>query len=296
MLKAGDQITLPGNEEFPSVCMTITEPRIAHGSFSVVHKAVLHNTCKYVAFKESTRPLNPPIFQISDPYIAPILYVGKSAFCTIVEEWVYGRTIFDIARNRDFSNKPSLPIVKAIIEAIQHVASEYQIYHGDLTPCNVIIRNNREGPSAVLIDFDPWYQIDQRGEVNASDISGSIPFLPPEYICGCLSFNAEKALAYSAGCIIYYYLYGYPPYCQDLPQKFVHRLMFGRNHPHEIVKERQQFLDYQYWKSCLKQEVQLIQNTNSSVDYLIKSMLSKEPDERATISEALQLLKGKELE
>lgn len=253
-LMGSRNIQLPNNMQYQGLELRILDERIDSGSFCSIDKAEILETGELVAIKYSTIPLSDDVSnRLGDvSYIPRTLYREECAPYLIVEEWVEGTTLFDLAGDDGVCDTLFPLIASDLLKVLCSMFYNSRIYHGDLTPNNILWCRETGKNRLVLLDFDPWYQVGENGFVVASDISGTIPFLPPEYLFGNLSFDGEKAITYCAGAILYHIRYGYPPYCKGLGKDTINRMIFGLSSDTEEESDEIQRRDFRNWKEHLK--------------------------------------------
>lgn len=289
---SSDNLTLPGNDRYHELELRILIDDAAAGSFCRISKAEVIETGEVVALKRSRTPLSNDVSEalFGAAYVPRTLYREERTPCLIVEEWIDGTTLFELAGNNGIRDSCFDNIAKRLLTALCDMHYERRVYHGDLTPSNVLWRVKGTGCEIFITDFDPWYPIDENGRVNAPDISGSMPFLPPEYIFGNLKFNGEKAMTYCAGAVLYYTRYGRPPYCERFDRDTIRRLMFGPQAADMIEVDRIQRADFRSWKKHLESHDRgALWDSSDSYGNAFKMMLSFDPQSRPDLKSAVSL-------
>lgn len=286
-------LTLPKNNKFPELKLRILYEGVASGIFCSLSKAEIIDTGMTVALKNSRTPLSDDVSAaLGDvSYVPRTLYREERAPYVIVEEWVEGVTLFDLAEKDGVRDPQFLKVGHLLLDTLCDAYYKRGVYHGDLTPSNILWSEESGAKRLHLIDFDPWYPVNEDGYVSAPDISGSIPFLPPEYIFGDTTFDGSKAMTYCAGAVLFFVRYGRPPYCEGFAKSVVRRLMFGPSGESSADEEKIQRTDFHNWKKhlhgCMHNALELYTREGNKA---LGMMLSMDPSLRPDLKDTAAIL------
>lgn len=289
-------LILPKNDHYPDMEIRVINEAVAAGSFCSVSKAEAVATGEIVALKKSKIRLGDDYFKFLDntAYVPRVLYRGESREnepYLFVEEWINGVTLFDLTTDDSIYDSMFANISVQLLINLCDLFYKKRIYHGDLTPSNILWCENHKSNKLFILDFDPWYLVDKENIVNTYDISGSMPFLPPEYISGNLRFNGEKAMTYCAGAVLYYIRYGCPPYCEQFDTATTRRLMFGPKAENKETVDKVQRTDFRKWKQHLKNaDCNMLRTQPNALGKALEAMLSLSPESRPNLETATTLV------
>lgn len=226
-------------------------------------------------------------------YAPDVLYEGDGDDSVIIEEWIDGETIDRKLNESESDTELFAEILGQVIEIAQDLVRTQRIYHADLTPRNILLQKQGSENIVNLIDFDPWYPVDEAGVVTANCISGSMPFIPFEHLMGELIFSGEKGSVYCIGAIFYFLLSGYPPYCEQFREEHTSRLMFG---PGDMPQEkaasvqREDYLLFREWVRSRELETKKLSLT--PIGRIILLMLERRPARRPGFIDVLRELES----
>jgi calcium-dependent protein kinase len=134
--------------------------------------------------------------------------------------------------------------------------------HRDLKPENFLYSNNEENSDLKIIDFG-LSKILAGGKLQRMKSRAGTPYyISPEVLAGNYDVSCDM---WSAGCILYILLCGYPPFYGDDNQEIL-----------EMVRKGQFDFDGEEWESV-----------SSEAKDLIKKLITR-PERRNTAQEALQ--------
>ena len=285
--------TFPATECYPVTTVDVIRENIASGSFSTVSKAKLASGGIEVAVKVSeTKLQEPPRFlDVHPSYVPKTIYYSEVRGSIVVEEWLAGESLYELAKHGNFGENIAVSCGLKLAVTLRNLARCHHVYHGDITPSNVLVDGLEDDSQLWLVDFDPWYPINPLGDVEPPDISGSMPFLPPEYLNGRLYFNAEKACTYCVGAVVHYLAFGKPPYCHEYSRETVERLMFGPRHSDDKSTDdiqRKDYLSFRSMVSSCQDELPLAGGT--LFNDTLKALLMFSPNDRIGLDEAIAVL------
>lgn len=185
----------------------------------------------------------------------------------MVLEYLPGGDLFDGLVSRPFySEKDACACVRQVILALNYL-SKKRIIHRDLKPENLLLAEKPSGdrpPVIKLTDFGIAKTIEDGRQVVESDGSGSPMYLAPETI---LERPVNSAVdIWACGVILYLLLVGYPPFWSEKVEFLLLSILQGNYS-----------FPSPYWDSV-----------SESAKDLIRKMLTVNPDERISASEALR--------
>ena len=158
----------------------------------------------------------------------------------LVTEICRGGELFDrIIEQEFFSEKVAAKIFKQILQSLNYCHNQ-GIAHRDLKPENFLFETNEESSDLKIIDFGLSKIIKSQGAFNKEGLSagkadkegggrkkeldrmntraGTPNYISPEVLAG--NYGVECDL-WSAGCILYILLCGYPPFYGDDDQEIL---------------------------------------------------------------------------
>ena len=115
------------------------------------------------------------LINVSCKNLPEIIKTEESAEATaVIEEYIYGDTLFEVLRGETLSKKETIEIAVQICEALE-ILHKIGAVHRDVKPENIIIRGNE----AVLIDFDAARIVDSDKSTD-TQILGTTGYASPE--------------------------------------------------------------------------------------------------------------------
>ena len=155
----------------------------------------------------------------------------------LVTEICKGGELFDaIIKNEYFTEKKAAKIFKQILQSLNYCHNQ-GIAHRDLKPENFLFETKKEDSDLKIIDFglskiiksNSTTEIAGRDRVKNLDRmntkAGTPNYISPEVLAG--NYGVECDL-WSAGCILYILLCGYPPFYGDDDQEILSMVMRGK--------------------------------------------------------------------
>jgi len=175
-----------------------------------------------------------------------------------------GGEVFDmILEKGHFSEVEAAKLFRQILRGINYCHS-HNIAHRDLKPENFLYETTEEDSDMKIIDFGLSKILlpEKNGKIVKMQTKAGTPYyISPEVIAG----NYDKSCdMWSAGCILYTLLVGYPPFCGDSMEE-----VFA-----EVVKGKYDF-DGPEWR-----------HISADAKDLISKLIVK-PERRLTAEEAL---------
>lgn len=179
----------------------------------------------------------------------------------LVTELCEGGELFDrIVKNEYFNEQLAAKTFKMILMALNYCHSQ-NIVHRDLKPENFLYANNDENSDLKIIDFG-LSKILAGGKLQRMKSRAGTPYyISPEVLTGNYDVSCDM---WSAGCMLYILLCGYPPFYGDDNQEIL-----------AMVQKGQFDFDGEEWDTV----------SNEAKD-LIKKLITK-PERRLTAQEAL---------
>lgn len=180
----------------------------------------------------------------------------------LVTELCTGGELFDrIIKEEYFNEKKAARIFKQILQALNYCHS-MNIVHRDLKPENFLFVSPDENSDLKIIDFG-LSKIMEGGKLQRMKTRAGTPYyISPEVLAG--NYDASCDL-WSAGCMLYILLCGYPPFYGDNNQEIL-----------QMVKTGVFDFDGEEWDDI-----------DSNAKDLIKKLITR-PERRMDAAEALQ--------
>lgn len=175
-----------------------------------------------------------------------------------------GGELFDrIIEQEFFSEKYAAQVFKSILDAICYCHAN-NIVHRDLKPENFLFENTEPNSDIKIIDFGLSKIMDgsKAGLQRMKTKAGTPYYISPEVLTGNYDMSCDM---WSAGCILYILLCGYPPFYGDDDQEIL-----------RMVKKGVFDFDGEEWDDV----------SNEAKD-LIKKLVIR-PERRLTAEEALK--------
>jgi calcium-dependent protein kinase len=196
---------------------------------------------------------HPNIIKFFESYI-------DQRFVHIVTELCTGGEFFDfIVANKRFDEAHSKNYMRQMLSSLQHLQG---IGHRDLKPENFMLINKNIDSELKLIDFGLGKRFLQ-AETHMHSMVGTPYYIAPEVLKGDYTMKCD---VWQLGVIFYILLSGYPPFNGD-----DNKTIFNG-----VMNKEPNFSD-SVWKTVSK-----------SCISLLKSMLTKNPEQRPSISDCLQ--------
>ena len=153
--------------------------------------------------------------RLQHPGIVAVHEVGEEAGCQFFSmDFVAGRTLEDIVRERPLPMQRAARYVRAIAEAI-HYAHQKGVLHRDLKPSNVLIDGNDQ-PRVTDFGLAKW--LEGKSDLTLTgQVLGSPSFMPPEQAGGKGRHVGPCGDIYSLGALLYHLVTGRPPFVAETP-------------------------------------------------------------------------------
>lgn len=104
-------------------------------------------------------------------------------------------------------------LMRDVVDGYRFLHYDLQIIHGDIKPCNVLVRANAEGVRAALCDFGSSIMVGDDYIVTESETWTSLPVIAPEQILDPLQrLVSPDADAWSIGCVAFFAMSGRLPF------------------------------------------------------------------------------------
>lgn len=180
----------------------------------------------------------------------------------LVTELCEGGELFDrIVKNEYFNEQLAAKTFKMILLALNYCHSQ-NIVHRDLKPENFLYSSQDENSDLKIIDFGLSKILAQGKLQRMKSRAGTPYYISPEVLTGNYDVSCDM---WSAGCMLYILLCGYPPFYGDDNQEIL-----------QMVQKGVFDFDGEEWD-----------NVSSEAKDLIKKLITK-PERRLTAQEALQ--------
>ena len=134
---------------------------------------------------------------------------GEDSIPFISLEFIEGRTLASM-REDDLGLEELLDITDDILKALAFAHAQ-GVYHRDVKPENVVVRNQGGVSTAILLDFGFARLEDDEGEHSKHDAFGTPLYMAPEQISNAAPVGPGVDI-YSTGIILYEFLTGGPPF------------------------------------------------------------------------------------
>jgi len=194
--------------------------RLGAGGMGVVYLARDEHLERDVAVKRISIELDPDgrgerealaAARLSHPGIVALYESGRDEQAVyLVSELVVGRTLADLIRTGDLSDRDVLEIGVTLCHALEH-AHARGVIHRDVKPSNVICpeRIEQGGGAAKLTDFGIARMADGDVLTRTGDIIGTLAYMAPEQARGQRLSGAADV--YALGVVLYEALTGVNP-------------------------------------------------------------------------------------
>lgn len=149
--------------------------------------------------------------KMAHPHIVQVHDIGTTPQCYIVMEYIEGRTLHDLLKEKNYPFKKKLEVFQQVCEAVEY-AHKRQIIHRDLKPQNIMVM---EGNQAKVMDFGlaKSFGIQNLRLSKTGQTLGTPQYMSPEQADG--SKLDHRSDIYSLGVILYEILTGRTPYQGD---------------------------------------------------------------------------------
>ncbi len=143
-----------------------------------------------------------------------------------VMEFLSGKSLRDkiLKLKGALQEKEALSLIIPIAESIEYIHSEYRLLHCDISPDNIMLRNNSDGSfTPVLIDFGESLHFNSKGELTTTHnaIGAKEGYAPQEQYRGVASFDSRIDV-YALGATLFYLLTGKKPISAfDISQDYI---------------------------------------------------------------------------
>jgi hypothetical protein len=194
--------------------------RIGAGGMGVVYLARDEHLEREVAVKRIAVELDPDgrgereaiaAARLSHPAIVSLYESGRDEHAVyLVSELVRGRTLAELIRDGDLSDRDVVRVGITLCDALEH-AHARGVIHRDVKPSNIICPDSREegGCSAKLTDFGIAMMADGDVLTRTGDIMGTLAYMAPEQARGTGVTGAADV--YGLGVVLYEGLSGVNP-------------------------------------------------------------------------------------
>jgi len=137
----------------------------------------------------------------------------KDHIYIILELCTGGSIQHDVDSNGTYTEQRAIPIVRQILSALNHMHKKF-VSHRDLKPENILYSNESK-TQIKIIDFG--FGKEYGGEQNLLFTHlGTWNYMAPEMRESDEQYDYEKIDIWAAGCVMYFLLYGHPPFHKSL--------------------------------------------------------------------------------
>jgi len=211
---------------------------------------------------------NPHIIKLIGVYVRPPRNPGSknaTARVFIVMERVYGGELFDkIVEEKLLSEDSARSMIKTVLECLQFMHAK-GIVHRDLKPENILLADKSANSAIKIADFGLSRIFDpMRTAPTFKTMCGTPMYVAPEVIER--TGHGVSVDVWSTGVILYIMLCGFPPFHHERRQ-----ILF------KLITKGEFDFPSPYWDDI----------SSSSKD-LITNMLKIDPEQRITVSTALE--------
>jgi len=263
------------NERDINSVYALEKGKLGSGSYGVVHKGVHNVTHQERAIKVIPRAkiknfdrfrTEVRILQTLDhPNVIKLYeYFEDETNVYLVMEVCSGGELFErIIEKEYFSEKYAAQVFKQILEAINYCHNN-GVCHRDLKPENFLFESKDDASDLKVIDFGLSKILDQGSKAVLQRMktkAGTPYYISPEVLTGNYDISCDM---WSAGCILYILLCGYPPFYGDDDQEIL-----------KMVKKGDFDFDGEEWDEV-----------SEDAKDLIRKLVCK-PERRLTAGEAL---------
>lgn len=151
-------------------------------------------------------------YEARDGYLYVVMdYVDGGALTTLIEQKTRGVNQVDLLE--------AVEIVSQLARAL-HFAHQQNILHRDLTPKNVLLRNEGSRMTPLLMDFELVSIAESGTDTALEDTLGTPRYMSPEQASGISRYD-RRSDVYSLGVVLYELLTGQTPYQAETLQQIV---------------------------------------------------------------------------
>jgi len=206
--------------------------RVAQGGTAVIHRARHRILGHEAAVKTLRAGLHDEaarqkivheasaIANLRHPHVIHLYESGAAAdgrpYITL--EWVEGGSLSERLRDRLLPPRDAAHLIAQLARAVQH-CHERDIVHGDLTPRNILFRDDGT-PAVTDFGFARRMNDPENREASAS-LQATPAYAAPEQLTGDEP-TGPRADVYALGAILYELLCGRPPFLAETPMETVH--------------------------------------------------------------------------
>lgn len=159
------------------------------------------------------------------PNIVPVHEVGSiDGVHYFSMPLVKGRTLADVLDAGTMKPDAAVALMLKLCDAIDY-AHRLGLLHLDLKPANVLIDERGE---PMITDFGLARHMDERGGVDAQEVSGTPSFMAPEQVLIKQYRLTPATDLYALGAILYRCLAGVSPHGEGMPDELMQRAASGR--------------------------------------------------------------------
>lgn len=257
-----------------------TDQRLGHGSYGTVYTchpksdANITYAVKVIDRTKLTGKDDAAIFREVDimkevsrfPYVVQLVdFYTEARTIYMVQVYAAGGDVFDrLSKRSHYSEKDARDLTRILLETLQAIHS-LNIVHRDLKPENLLLKSPDDDASVLVADFGFARHVPKDGNHRGCRTRCGTPaFVAPEIVRGD-PYDTGVDL-WSAGCLLYFLLGGYPPFTAAN-----HRALFRKIRAGDFMFHEKHF-----------------ENVSTPAKQLISHLLTVSVTKRWTSEQALQ--------
>lgn len=270
--------TTAGQKPATVPCAYKTGRTLGQGTYAVVKEAVHIESGKYYACKVISKSLMRGREHMVRNEIAALkrVSVNHKGIVSLVDyfetmnnlylvtDLCEGGELFDrICQRGNYYEKDAAQIVRTVLEAVKYL-HDNGIVHRDLKPENLLFRDKTPNSDLLIADFGLSRMVDDEKMAALSTTCGTPGYMAPEIFTK--QGHGMPVDMWAIGVITYFLLCGYTPFDRES----------GVEEMQAIIHADYKFEPEVYWKDV----------SETARDF-IRRLLTINPDERMTVTEAL---------
>ncbi|MBS0574992.1 MAG: serine/threonine protein kinase [Proteobacteria bacterium] len=165
---------------------------------------------------------------LNHPNIVQVLEIGQQqGIAYIAMQLVRGQSLAERIVSERFAPKPAVELMLRLCDAVGY-AHRLHLLHLDLKPANILIDERGE---PLVADFGLARRMDDHGQVQAQEVSGTPAYMAPEQVLIKQYRLSAATDIYALGAILYEMLCGVPPHGRGNPAEVMQRALAGQIPP-----------------------------------------------------------------
>lgn len=148
-----------------------------------------------------------------------------------VMEFLNGGSLRDkvLQKGTSLDELEAISLIIPIAKAVAHIHSDYKLLHCDISPDNIMLRNNENGSDTpVLIDFGESLHFNSRGDLTTThnSVGAKEGYAPQEQYRGIKNFD-PRIDVYALGATLFYLLTGKRPVSAfDISREYIEKYLY----------------------------------------------------------------------